>query len=1009
MRTPHGLNSGSLRPRRIAARLLRAAALLALSFPGVARANPEGARVVAGGATVARISPTELAVVQTTPRAILDWQSFSIAADESTRFHQPSATAVALNRVVGRDPSLILGRLSADGRVFLVNPAGIVFGTGCQVDVSGLVASTADIGNDDFLADRLEFRAPGDATAGIVNQGTITAADGGLVALVAPWIRNEGTIVARLGRVALAGAETFTLDLYGDRLVEIATGARFGDDLRDADGNAVATQVANGGTIQADGGSVRLDARAAGRLLDCAIGMAGVVEARSLSRNAAGTIVLDGGEGSVRVCGRLDAGGGNPETAGGRIEATGQRVILTADAVLDASGPAGGGTLHVGGGWQGHGDMPTAARVLVAPGAVLAADATIGGDGGEVVVWGDELTAFGGKVSAKGGGDGGDGGRVEISGARLAYAGTVDTLSPGGRPGSLLLDPTDLRIVAAGAAETADLTAVDDAGDPDLGGDGDVAISVAAIAAAGADVVLAATRDIVLDAYLAMASPGVGIALTAGRDILLNQAIRTQGGHIVLTPDANGDHDGAVVFGPGTIATGGGSFLVDGDARAASGGLLSFETGGGDLRFGGDLLDPAGTANFDLDAGNAGTVTLDGDLSAAALNVYNCLDFLNNGTVRAVDVSIAVQGDADVGDHTVNGSDSIHLAGAGGALAGSLVGGTVGIAGFGIVNVAVNVTNLTIGGTPSGSVSGTVSGTATVPGSMTDNTGDGGNKYGPPEPLPPDGPGVLIPDDPEVRSRSRYYGESGYTRGRARIFGLEMERLLAILTKRKQRIQDMMDRNAEVMEDLSKMRTVYANMALGQVEVAKEAYWDMVKDEVSSQVSGALGEASELVGKILDAKDYAEVAESLAENGLGDTIEDVVKDELGLTLLCGSLNAISEYAVANWYGQVADNLSTTIDAVQKQQETLEAYRDNLTDLENNVRDYAAATAEAYAQAERSGAGDPGGAAAVSAWSETVAQASGTLGRANYEITLHDGTMMTAVGIYDVPTWQTPGK
>ena len=123
-------------------------------------------------------------------------------------------------------PSEILGSLDANGKVFIVNRDGIIFGAGAVVNTAGFLATTSDIRNEDFMAGRYNFNIPGRPDASIVNMGTITATNGGFAALVAPGVRNSGTITATLGTVALASGNTFTLDFYGDKLVSSASATR---------------------------------------------------------------------------------------------------------------------------------------------------------------------------------------------------------------------------------------------------------------------------------------------------------------------------------------------------------------------------------------------------------------------------------------------------------------------------------------------------------------------------------------------------------------------------------------------------------------------------------------------------------------------------------------------------------------------------------------------------------------------------------------------------------------
>ena len=128
---------------------------LGASLPALAQ---DGGTVVGGGATITQPNATTTRIDQATDRAIINWNNFSIGAGNSVIFNQPGSNSVALNRVVGQNPSSILGRLDANGQVFIVNPNGIVFGRGSQVNVGGLVASTLSITDSDFMAGRYHFK-----------------------------------------------------------------------------------------------------------------------------------------------------------------------------------------------------------------------------------------------------------------------------------------------------------------------------------------------------------------------------------------------------------------------------------------------------------------------------------------------------------------------------------------------------------------------------------------------------------------------------------------------------------------------------------------------------------------------------------------------------------------------------------------------------------------------------------------------------------------------------------
>lgn len=286
---------------------------LATAFASSANAGPAGGVVTAGSAGITATG-AKTTITQQSQNAIINWRSFGIAAGESVQFAQPNASSVTLNRVLGSDASAIMGNLSANGRVFLVNPNGILFGSGASVNVGGLVASTLNISDTNFMAGRYSFS--GTSEADVVNRGTIDA-DNGFVALVGAKVVNERVISARLGTVVLAAGSAATLDIAGDNLLNVTV-----------DQAALNAVVHNGGLIQADGGRVLLTATAAGSLLSSVVNNTGVIQAQTIS-NRSGSIKLLAGmrEGSVDVQGALDASaphGGN----GGFIETSAARVTV---------------------------------------------------------------------------------------------------------------------------------------------------------------------------------------------------------------------------------------------------------------------------------------------------------------------------------------------------------------------------------------------------------------------------------------------------------------------------------------------------------------------------------------------------------------------------------------------------------------------------------------------------------------------------------------------------------
>lgn len=439
---------------KLLAACFSAALVMASIMPSALYANPQGGSVAAGSATISN-SGNQTTINQSTNKAIINWQGFSIGPQETTQFVQPSSSSISLNRVTGNNnPSQIEGALRANGQVWLINPSGIMFHKGSQVNVAGILATTANIKDADFMAGNYHFIQSPDHNVGIVNEGNITVQDRGLVALVAPAVSNSGTITAHMGKVTLASGTEFTVDLVGDQLIQFATGSKVTQTPTDPNGRPMRDSVANHGQIYADGGQVVLSAHAAEGVVDHSINMDGVIQARSISTHN-GQIVLAGNDGITQVSGTMDVSGLRSGETGGTIHITGHKVGVLAGAHLNASGNAGGGTILIGGDYQGKGVIPKADQAeltYIDKAAVIEADATDKGNGGKVVAWSDvnnpnSSTRVYGTISAKGGPNGGDGGLVETSGHYLDVAGaSVSTVAPMGKTGMWLLDPGDVSI-----------------------------------------------------------------------------------------------------------------------------------------------------------------------------------------------------------------------------------------------------------------------------------------------------------------------------------------------------------------------------------------------------------------------------------------------------------------------------------------------------------------------------------------------------------------------------------
>lgn len=520
-----------------------------------AYALPTDGAVAAGGASITN-GAGGVTITQTTQNVSINWQTFNIGRGEAVNFAQPNSSAIALNRVLGADPSNIQGSLNANGNVFLINPNGVLFGPSAAVNVGGLVASTLSLSDSDFMAGNYNFAGTGDGS--VVNQGAINA-DGGYVALLGANVSNQGIIQANLGSVALAAGEAITLDVAGDGLLNVAVNR-----------GALNALAQNGGLIQADGGKVVMTAQSAGNLVQSVVNNTGVIRAQSIE-NRNGTIMLMGDmqSGTLNIGGTLDVSGVDAGETGGSVTATAHHVGLVGTQI-NASGDAGGGSVLLGGGYQGkNAAVANASATYMSADSSIKADAITAGDGGTAVLWSDDSTRAYGSIRARGGAEAGNGGLVETSGGWLDVSAIkVDTSAAHGLFGMWLLDPADITISSAatsGATETGNVFAPDSGvnaaninvadlvtglGGSNItvttentgasgSGNGDITVVDAVTWVAPTTLTLNADRDINVNAEIT-GTLGSLVA-NAGRDIDINADITTTTGNLsfVAVNDVN--------------------------------------------------------------------------------------------------------------------------------------------------------------------------------------------------------------------------------------------------------------------------------------------------------------------------------------------------------------------------------------------------------------------------------------------------------------------------------------
>ncbi|WP_027030776.1 MBG domain-containing protein [Mesorhizobium loti] len=505
---------------------------------------PTGGSVASGGVTISNPSSSQLSIKQSTSSAIVNWQGFSIGAGGTVNIDQPTSTSTMLNRVTGGTSSTIAGQLNANGQVFLVNPNGIAISKTGKVSAAGFVGSTLGISDEDFKAGKLSFEGKG-ASAAVSNRGAISIGRGGYAALIGGSVDNAGSISVPLGKVGLGSGEKATLDLSGDGFLQVSVPTK-------ADGSSAL--VSNSGLISADGGTVELKAAAVRNAARQAVNMSGVIEARTVSGQS-GAIVLGGDQGSVEITGTLDASA-KSVGKGGKITVTGRKLKLKA-AKVDASGKDGGGTIKIGGDYQGSGTLQHADTTEIDAATTIKADATGNGNGGTVIVWSDAVTGFEGMISARGGEQGGNGGSTEVSShGVLDFDGNVDLSARFGDTGYLLLDPYNLTIqtnsgspAASGSGGTYTAS----------GNNSILRVSTLQSALANANVTVTTgtagsqTGDITV-ANAVTWSSGNSLTLSANRNIAVNASLTSSGGGAInLRADSSGTGTGTVSFASSAI------------------------------------------------------------------------------------------------------------------------------------------------------------------------------------------------------------------------------------------------------------------------------------------------------------------------------------------------------------------------------------------------------------------------------------------------------------------------
>lgn len=346
-----------------------------LAFLAIAQNLPTGANVAASSVSIGQPSATQMTITQSSASAVVNYNTFSIGAGHAVNIQQPSVNAALLNRVTGNTPSTIAGSLSANGQVYLVNPNGIAITRSGTVNVGGgFVASTLGISDSDFMNGKRAFSGSGTSKA-VSNAGTIRVGRGGYAALIGGTVDNSASIEVPLGKVGLGSGERAALDFSGDGFLQVAAPTRSGGD---------GALIKHSGRIKADGGSIVISAATAREAARNAINLSGHVRARSISGRSGSIFIGGGAGGRVAISGKLNVA--SRKGRGAAVTVTGRDIAL-AGATIKAPGKTGGGSVRIGGDWQGKCSLQRADTTTVDAATKVKADATGSGNGGKVVVW----------------------------------------------------------------------------------------------------------------------------------------------------------------------------------------------------------------------------------------------------------------------------------------------------------------------------------------------------------------------------------------------------------------------------------------------------------------------------------------------------------------------------------------------------------------------------------------------------------------------------------------------
>lgn len=513
---------------------------LSLLTQAMAQALPGTATVVSGQADITRTA-NAVTIKQNTQKLITHWTDFSVEAGKTVTFQQPSQNAVALNRVTGTALSTIAGTLASNGRVFLINPNGVLVTSGANVSLGSLVASTLDLNDNDFLSGA--YRFTGKSTNSVINKGRIAAsteASDAYIVLIANELGNEGSLHAGPhGTAALAAGNDVTLQLGGPIQLRVQ-------------GDAAKAVINNSGSIIAPSGQVLLSASGNSSLKAVTINQSGILNASSVTQEPGGRVLLTATQGDTAISGTVLSDG---TLEGGELSIASSTVTLSGklSAVGASSGEGRGGTVMV--------EAATTLNISKAA-SVLATGAA----GGWIALQSPDTVQSAGAVSAAAWVPG-QGGDVTVSAGKSLDVSAGNFVPASGHGGTLTF-----------TAPSITLGTVD-------GSNQIRAAQVAAWVDSGQGVFLRGTSDVEVDTALTASKGTNGLFLIAGRSVLINGAVNVGNASLTVVanaqdPDLKADRkkgSGALTMGTGSSLTSkaGVTLIVDGDANATDAGGMT--------------------------------------------------------------------------------------------------------------------------------------------------------------------------------------------------------------------------------------------------------------------------------------------------------------------------------------------------------------------------------------------------------------------------------------------------